>query len=88
MTPDSSTHVKGLALPIGIAGMLLWMCISELWPNSGNNSSSSRDEPPDLPGVVLSLCIYQCKAPLPPPRERVGICHRGVAKDASWGRNF
>ena len=26
----------------GIAGMLLWMCISELWPNSGNNSSSSR----------------------------------------------
>ena len=39
----------------GIAGMLLWMCISELWPNSGNNSSSSRDEPSDLPGVVLSL---------------------------------
>ena len=62
MTPHSSAHVKGLALPVGTAGtcMLLWMCISELWPNSGNNSLSSRDEPPDLPGVVLSLIEEQC----------------------------
>ena len=36
----------------GIAGILLWMCIGELWPNSSNNSSSPRY---DLPGGVLSL---------------------------------
>ena len=39
-------------------------------------------------GINHDLCTYQCKAPLPPTRGRVGICHRGVTKDAPLGPKF
>ena len=38
--------------------------------------------------IQFCLCTYQCKAPLPPTRGRVGICHREVAKDAPLGPKF
>ena len=32
----------------GVAGVLLWMCISKLWPLSDKNTLSLRDKPSDL----------------------------------------